>query len=440
MKNKSLPLLLTVLLVSIFLIQNTIIVRSESTYGVISGKIGEEITVELTPTDDDGDGFNSSVDCDDNDPDVYPGATEICGDGIDQDCDNKDPLCDEDSGMNDFPSPSVDGDGDGFSISDGDCNDDDPSIYPGATEICGDGIDQDCDNYDLLCEVGDKNKPDVQTIIEYKKGVRVYVILADSADFLSSKCAFTDENGEYSLSVPSGSYSIQTDLDGYNPSSVQEVNVSSEEEIDLDIAISQGQKDDLRFFPLDIKEYKDLIESSVENNMVGSEFSIQKINESVYKKTIVLYDDIAIDPLNVTSENVTFQVSGEEYVGSRTLVLYLEHGLFNKSRNLTMRYDGFTLNSADDLDDVLDPDNDGSNPEYLFINSTDNGSIALVSIPHFSQHKISIYTETPAIIIPPGLEDVIETAIEHKEEIIAVGILIIVLAAFLMFRKSKDEL
>lgn len=346
MKNKSLPLLLTVLLVSIFLINNTMIVRSESSYGVISGKIGEIVEIS-SPSD------------------------------------SISPVIDKDVDLDELPS---------------------------------------------------------EAIVEYKKGVRVYVILTDSDDFLSSKCAFTDENGEYFLSVPEGSYNVKTDLDGYNSSSIEKVNVSSEEEMELDIAISQGQKDDLRFFPLNITKYKDMIESKVESNAVGSEFSVQIINESVYKKTIVLYDDILIDPINVTAENVTFQVNGEEYVSSKTIVLYLENGLFNMSRNLTIRYDGFTLNPADDLDDVLNPDDDGSNPEYLFINSTNNGSIVLVSIPHFSQHKISIFTELPAIILPPELEDVIETAIEHKEEIVAIGIIIIVFAAFLMFRKSKDEL
>lgn len=39
----------------------------------------------------------------------------------------------------------VDGDGDLYSKEDGDCNDDDPTIYPGAVEIPDDGIDQNCD-------------------------------------------------------------------------------------------------------------------------------------------------------------------------------------------------------------------------------------------------------------------------------------------------------
>lgn len=41
-------------------------------------------------TDNDGDGYTESQDCDDNDATRYPGAIEICDDGIDQDCDGYD--------------------------------------------------------------------------------------------------------------------------------------------------------------------------------------------------------------------------------------------------------------------------------------------------------------------------------------------------------------
>ena len=94
--------------------------------------------------DNDNDGIVFG-DCNNNDPTIYPGATEICGDEIDQDCNGVDEIC------------AIDGDQDGYTGKSGDCNDNDPSIYPGATEICGDEIDQDCSGNDLSCNPGSES-------------------------------------------------------------------------------------------------------------------------------------------------------------------------------------------------------------------------------------------------------------------------------------------
>jgi hypothetical protein len=68
-------------------------------------------------------------DCDDGDPESYPGATELPFDGVDQDCDGAD---------------SRDGDGDGDPV-DTDCDDTDPTRASTFYELCDTLVDEDCD-------------------------------------------------------------------------------------------------------------------------------------------------------------------------------------------------------------------------------------------------------------------------------------------------------
>jgi V8-like Glu-specific endopeptidase len=94
--------------------------------------------------DVDGDGFDSfdcgGADCDDLDPNSYPGASEICGDGVDNNCD----------GQADENCTECDVDGDGFmaelaECAGNDCDDSDSSVNPGVAEICENLLDDDCD-------------------------------------------------------------------------------------------------------------------------------------------------------------------------------------------------------------------------------------------------------------------------------------------------------
>lgn len=89
-------------------------------------------------SDDDGDGYGDDadleqIDCDDDDINSYPYATEI-NDGSDNDCD----------GTVDEGTDGGDDDEDGFSEDEGDCDDTNANTYPEAGES-GDNLDNDCD-------------------------------------------------------------------------------------------------------------------------------------------------------------------------------------------------------------------------------------------------------------------------------------------------------
>ncbi len=116
--------------------------------GAATGRIQVRTTFDDEPThyvdlagtagpsvrDDDGDGWTAADgDCNDDNDTVFPGATEVC-DGEDTDCDGV------------LEEEEADADYDGWLICEGDCDDEDERVYPGAAEICDDK-DSDCDDF-----------------------------------------------------------------------------------------------------------------------------------------------------------------------------------------------------------------------------------------------------------------------------------------------------
>lgn len=64
----------------------------ECPWGCIAMSTGTDDVCALPP-DGDNDGARADTDCDDTRSDVHPGAVEVCGDGLDQDCSGSDLSC-----------------------------------------------------------------------------------------------------------------------------------------------------------------------------------------------------------------------------------------------------------------------------------------------------------------------------------------------------------
>jgi len=209
---------------------------------------------------------NDGSDCDDANPDVNPNAQEICS-GVDEDCDgliddadpDVDPLtftdwffdgdgdglgviipsvaaCEAPTGYVEnaddcddtdplaglltdwYVDNDADGVGDGISVSYGcqppypgtapallgiDCDDNDPDLFPGNVEICGDGIDQDCSGADLACgPIGSfqildgpqwTNNPPVYNCLE----ACAFIFGGIAADYQCSTSALVVDNQAY---------------------------------------------------------------------------------------------------------------------------------------------------------------------------------------------------------------------------------------------------
>ncbi|MCA9570540.1 MAG: putative metal-binding motif-containing protein, partial [Myxococcales bacterium] len=176
----------------------------------------------------------AQVDCDDADPARSPGRDEVCGNGVDDDCDD---LVDI-AGVDPF-SRWFDADGDGVPAAgasdrciadepgwlqeppDGlfDCNDSRADQFPGALEVPGDGIDQDCSGLDLVrCPV-DADQDGFAPVLD-PLDPNTFT-LAEQGTCTSYPAAVDCDDADAAL-VPTTTYWLDADADGV-PGAVQTV-------------------------------------------------------------------------------------------------------------------------------------------------------------------------------------------------------------------------
>jgi len=202
MKTKLLPYLLTILLS----------ITAISIIGSSCGGADDFLTYWYPDADNDGYGdatgqhiyqedqpagyvANNSQDCDDSEPSINPGSTEIPNNTVDENCDGlfvitlypdkdgdgfgngDDPKNEEVADLDNLP--------DGLITDNTDCNDEDASINPNAVEIHNNDIDDNCDgNIDLVqCE----------TDADCPEG---YGCLDTAAGFLCAPIWYIDEDGD----------------------------------------------------------------------------------------------------------------------------------------------------------------------------------------------------------------------------------------------------
>ncbi len=144
---------------------------------------GDEESSQLACNPPGADWTLDGTDCQDTDPDINPGAVEVCDpDHKDENCnlvsDDDDYWTDPSSKTMYYPDQDQDGYGDENAEGDAycedpstgafvwvsnraDCDDTDPLVQPEASEVSGDGVDNNCDGSMLLIGELDLREPDV---------------------------------------------------------------------------------------------------------------------------------------------------------------------------------------------------------------------------------------------------------------------------------------
>ncbi len=135
--------------------------------GYLDGSGRTRVSADTDCADaNEGTNTDPTTDCDDTNPSAHPGATEVTGDGIDEDC-NSGEICydddDNDGYLDTTGDTRVSADADCADANEGtntdpttDCDDANISAHPGAFEVVGDGVDEDCDS-DEICYNDDDN-------------------------------------------------------------------------------------------------------------------------------------------------------------------------------------------------------------------------------------------------------------------------------------------
>ncbi len=172
-------------------------------------------SVAVKPVDPDGDGWtmcSTPADCDEAQWAKNPGQYEICGNGVDNDCDyfvDDDPLeCA--GGCNEV----ADGDADGATICQEPLGDDTPWAGPGRAEHCNDGVDNDLDGSadasdTLGCSGADADRDGYPAGVDCADGVAA-MNLDDADNDGHTTCAGDCDDADASV------YPTDVDGDGVN--------------------------------------------------------------------------------------------------------------------------------------------------------------------------------------------------------------------------------
>ncbi len=174
----------------------------------------------------------------------------------------------------------------------------------------------------------------------------------------------------------------------------------------------------------DAEEAKGRVQEAIARRSVGAEVTLRApaqrgaATAAAQDVEILAYDDVEVQvdlPASATPDSPMRVIVSSDLGEGRTIILNVDEALLASSdpADLVVRYfdlrdDGsetevvFGL-AAGGLQDILDPADDGGQPEYWVVQDA-NGLQVLISVPHWSAHAITVASfittlHTPSVLV-----------------------------------------
>ncbi len=293
--------------------------------------------------DKDGDGVSPAQgDCNDYNSAIYPGAEEIANDGIDQDCNNADLV---NLGI-------LDQDGDSYTPNSGDCDDSNPQINPGQTPIPYNGINDNCAQA-VVYEYTSLHPSDLLTDLDEKfKNSNAVVINKN----INVSKQLSEESGEWY--APNGWQSYKFFIPkGLDTARIVATSTTQDADFKIHAAFKANHNQTITHVnPVQVSNLinnKETVEATSVNGAIELEYDTDFINN---ENGGYAYLDIANNPLGVAAD-----------VSMQLILQMQDHSVFDAWKyNVNVVYDDL----AED-----------GNPEDSVLNMTIIDKLSITSTP-----------------------------------------------------------
>jgi hypothetical protein len=197
---------------------------------------------------------------------------------------------------------------------------------------------------------------------------------------------FTDVQGEYSCPVANvTTYRISA---SYKTNYTTMVDIFVGEDTRKGVNFTFTEQESQKSFSSNFVTMHMQVEKGIGLGIIGAVISIVTPS-NLLQNQVREYNGVEINQVEAFKNKITVIVTGNETGGGRTIAIAINKSMFDSEGNLQITYDGEQIVMADNITDVMNPNDDGLHAEYLITIGAD-GFECLISIPHFSVHTIII--------------------------------------------------